>query len=150
MKYQNVIFLCFNEHINILLPSVLFPHAPVAIFFFGYVWESLFKQQHLPIWGNSYDIITFITLHVQCKWSKRIGVGIHMFVVKKKFFNDRPTFSNISHRIYRLALPLRIPERFAYRGNQGFTYNVHLALFVRRMTQLRSHKFIGKYCLLAN
>ena len=62
-------------------------------------------------------------------------------------FSDRLTFSNIrsrtSHRIYRLALPLHAPETLS--SSKDFLYNAHLALIVRRMTQLRAYKFIGMY-----
>ena len=66
--------------------------------------------------------------------------------LKKKFewhFSGRLTFS--IEGSYRLVLPLRVPETLSSSSNQGFSYsyNVHLALFVRRMTQLRSHKLIG-------
>ena len=62
-----------------------------------------------------------------------------MFVDKKKFesyFSDRLTFSNIhgrtSRRIYRLALPLRTPEKLSSSSKlRIFLYKVHLALFVR-------------------
>ena len=73
-----------------------------------------------------------------------------MFVDKKKFesyFRDRLTFSNIhsrtSHRIYRLALPLRAPETLSSLSKSRISiFNAHLTLFVRRMTL---HNSIGKY-----
>ena len=72
-----------------------------------------------------------------------------MFVDQNKielYFSDRLTFSNIrgrtSRRIYRLALQLLSPETLSS--------NVHLALFVRRMTQLQSLNSNGKYHHLVN
>ena len=73
-----------------------------------------------------------------------------MFVNEKKFesyFRDRLTISNIrsrtSHRIYRLALPLRAPETLSLLSKSRISiFNAHLTLFVRRMT---SHNSIGKY-----
>ena len=78
-----------------------------------------------------------------------IGVGVHIYVyicvcvfVDKNFFNsynsDRLTFSNVrcrtSRRIYRLALPLLSPETLSLLSKlRIFLFNVHLALFVRRM-----------------
>ena len=68
----------------------------------------------------------------------------------ESYFSDQFTFSNIcgrtSPRIYRLALPLLSPEMLS----SLFLFNVHLALFVRRMTQLPSLNSIGKYCHLVN
>ena len=80
---------------------------------------------------------------------------MYMFVDEKKFesyFSNRLTFSNIhsttSHRIYRLALPLRAPETLSSLSKSGISiFNVHLTLFVRRMT---SHNSIGKYRHLLN
>ena len=76
-----------------------------------------------------------------------------MFVDGKKiesYFSDGLTFSNfhsrISHRIYRLALQLRAPEMLSSLSKSRI-FNVHLALFVRRMT---SHNSIGKYRSLVN
>ena len=62
-----------------------------------------------------------------------------MFVDKKSYesyFSDRLSFSNIrsrtSHRIYRLALPLRAPEMLSSSSKSRiFLYNADLALFVR-------------------
>ena len=73
-----------------------------------------------------------------------------MFVDEKIFesyFSDRLTFSNIrsrtSRRIYRLALPLRAPERLSSLSKSRiYIFNAHLILFVRRLT---SHNSIGKY-----
>ena len=74
---------------------------------------------------------------------------------KKSYFSDRLTLSNIrgrtSSQIYRLALPLCTPETLSLSSKSSvFLYNAHLAPFVRRMTQLRSHKLIDKYRCLAN
>ena len=57
------------------------------------------------------------------------------------------TFSNIrsrtSRQIYRLALPLRAPETLSLLSKSRISiFNVHLTLFVHRMT---SHNSIGKY-----
>ena len=69
---------------------------------------------------------------------------------KKSYFSDRLTFSYIrsrtSRQIYRLALPLRAPETLSLLSKSRISiFNAHLALFVQRMTQLRSHNSIGKY-----
>ena len=51
----------------------------------------------------------------------------------------------------RLALLLHTPETLSSSSKSRiFLYNAHLALFVRKMTQLRSHKVIGRYRHLAN
>ena len=71
-------------------------------------------------------------------------IYVYMFVDQKKFesyFSDRLTFSNIhgrtSQRIYRLALWLWDPETLSSSSKSRiFWYNVHLTLFVRKMTQL--------------
>ena len=84
---------------------------------------------------------------------KVISVGVHMFVDPKNFesyFSDRLTFSNIfcttSRQIYRLALPMHTPEMLSSLSKSRISiFNAHLALFVRRMTQLQLHNFIGKY-----
>ena len=76
-----------------------------------------------------------------------IGAGVHiyinklyiimfiaMFVDKKKFeshFSDRLAFSNIrsttSRRIYRLALPLRVPETLSLLSKSRISiFNAHL------------------------
>ena len=78
-----------------------------------------------------------------------------MFVDKKKFesyFSDQITFSNIhsrtSRHIYRLALLLCAPEMLSSLSTSKVSiFNVHLTLFVRRMT---SHNSIGKYRHLVN
>ena len=70
----------------------------------------------------------------------------HMFVDEKIFesyFSDQLTFLNIrsraSHRIYRLSLPLRAPETLSLLSKSRiFIFNVHLTLFVRRMTSHNS------------
>ena len=77
-------------------------------------------------------------------------INIIMFVDEKKiesYFSDRLTLSNIcsrtSRQIYRLALLLCAPEMFSSLINSRISiFNVHLTLFVRRMT---SHNYIGKY-----
>ena len=86
-----------------------------------------------------------------------IHIAIYACGQKKieSYFSDRLTVSNIrgrnSRRIYRLALPLGTPEMLSSaRKSRTFLYNAHLAIFVRRMTQLRIHKLIGKYRHLAN
>ena len=56
-----------------------------------------------------------------------------------------------SSQIYRLALLLRTPEMLCSLSKSRISIvNAHLVLFVRRMTQLRSHNFIGKYRHLVN
>ena len=76
-----------------------------------------------------------------------------MFVDKKNdsYFSDRLTFSNIRGRtsrlIYRLALTLHAPEILSLLSKSRISlFNAHLALFVRRMTHIRLHNPIGKYC----
>ena len=79
-----------------------------------------------------------------------VSIYIYMFVDEKIFesyFRDRLTFSNIRSRtsrgIYRLALPLRAPETLSSLSKSRISIvNVHLTLFVRRMT---SHNSIGMY-----
>ena len=57
----------------------------------------------------------------------------------------------VSRQIYRLALPLRAPETLSSLSKSRISsFNAHLALFIQRMTQLRSHTTIGKYRHLAN
>ena len=75
-----------------------------------------------------------------------IGVGVHIVYIYvcgqkifESYFSDRLTFSNIhcrtSHQIYRLARPLLSPETLSSMSKlRIFLFNVHLALFVRRMT----------------
>ena len=82
------------------------------------------------------------------------GVHIYMSVVEKKFesyFRDRLAFSNdsrTSHRIYRLALLLRIPETLSSLSKSRISiFNAHLTLLVRNMT---SHNSMGKYRHLVN
>ena len=76
-------------------------------------------------------------------------VSIYIYIclwTKKKFesyFRNRLTFSNIrsrtSHRIYRLALPLRTPEMLSSLSKSRISiFNAHLTLFVRRMTSHNS------------
>ena len=80
---------------------------------------------------------------------KVIGIGVHIYIYVyiclyvcgqkiESYFIDRLTFSNIrgrtSHRIYRLALPLLSPEMLSSLSKlRIFLFNVHLALFLRRM-----------------
>ena len=78
-----------------------------------------------------------------------ISVGVLMIVDQKivgSYFSDRLTFLNIhgrtSRQIYRLALPLCAPEMLSSL-NKIFLHNVHLALFLRRTTQLRSHSSVS-------
>ena len=98
------------------------------------------------------------TLHMQRERGKVIGVGVHTCICLwtrekiESYFRDRLTFSNIcsrtSHRIYRLALPLRVPETLSSLSKSRISiFNAHLTLFVRRIT---SHNSIGKYCRLVN
>ena len=73
-----------------------------------------------------------------CLWTKKIF---------ESYFRDRVTFSNIRsrtfRRIYRLALLLLAPETLSSLSKSRISvFNVHLTLFVRRMT---SHNSIGKY-----
>ena len=50
--------------------------------------------------------------------------------------------------IYRLALQLRAPETLSSLSKSRiFLFNVHLALFVRRMAKLWSQNHIGKLAL---
>ena len=64
------------------------------------------------------------------------------------YFSDRLAFSNIrgrtSRRTYRLALPLHTPETLSSLSKSRISlFNVHLTLFVRRMTQItvtQSHR----------
>ena len=80
---------------------------------------------------------------------------MYMFVDPKKiksYFSDRLTFSNIRGRnslqIYRLTRPLLSPEMLSSLSKlRIFLFNVHHALFVRRMTVAQ---FLGKYRHLVN
>ena len=52
---------------------------------------------------------------------------------------------------YRLVLPLRAPETLSSLSKSRISlFNVHLALFVQRVIQLRSHNPIGNYRHLVN
>ena len=85
-----------------------------------------------------------------------IYICVYMYMTKKVLngtlavgspFQTRST----SHQIYRLALPLYAPEMlYSLSKSRISLFNVHLALFVRRMTQSRSHNPIGKYRHLVN
>ena len=103
-----------------------------------------------------------ITPHAQRERDKVIGCGVHIYIyvymfvdekIFESYFRDRLTFSNIrsrtsSHRIYRLALPLRAPETLSSLSKSRISiFNAHLTLFVRRMT---SHTSIGKSKLTWN
>ena len=58
---------------------------------------------------------------------------------------DSP-FQTLVVDFYGLALPLCTPETLSSLSKlRIFLYNAHLALFLRRMTKLRSHKPTGKY-----
>ena len=80
----------------------------------------------------------------------RSVVSIYICVVDKKiesYYSDQLTFSNnrsrTSHQINRLGLPLHAPEMLSSLSKSRiFIFDVHLALFIRRMT---SHNSIGKY-----
>ena len=90
-----------------------------------------------------------------------IGADVHIYIYRyvgiyvcgqknlNRNFSDRLTFSNIhsrtSRRIYRLALPLRAPEKLSSSKSRIFLYNAHLALFVRMDDTFTQHKCIGKY-----
>ena len=90
-----------------------------------------------------------------------IGPGVHIYIyiymfedekIFESYFSNRLTFLNIrsrtSHRIYRLALPLRAPETLSSLSKSRiFIFNAHLTLFVRRMTSQNS---IGEYRHLVN
>ena len=79
--------------------------------------------------------------HMQHERGKVIGVGVCVYIClwKKKiesYFSNRLTFSNIraktSCKIYRQALLLLSPEKFSSLSK--FLFNVHCALFLRRVT----------------
>ena len=108
-----------------------------------------------------------ITPHAQRERGKIIGVGVHIHVYvyiiicicgQKKNLNRTLAidYLNICSRtIYRLALPLLSPETLSSLRNslsklRIFLFNADLALFVRRMTQLRPLNSIGKYRHLVN
>ena len=106
------------------------------------------KREWEMVGGN---YACFITPHAQRERGKVIGCGVHICLWTKKILEsnvrDRLSFSNIrsrtSHRIYRLALPLRAPETLSSLGKSRISiFNAHLTLFVRRMT---SHNSISKY-----
>ena len=65
-----------------------------------------------------------------------------------------PLLSNGNHfssNMYKVALPLHTPEMLSLLSKSRiFVCNAHLALFVRRMTQLRSHNPFSKYFYLVN
>ena len=89
-----------------------------------------------------------------------IGAGVHLYVYDpKKNLNDTLAVDSpfqtlavdVSSNIYRLALPLCTPEMLSSLSKSIITIiNVHLAVYVRRMTQLWSHNPIGKYSHLVN
>ena len=104
-----------------------------------------------------------ITPHVQRERGKVIGVGVHyiytcMYICLQtieSYFSDRFTFSNIrsrtSHLIYRLALTQHAPEKLSSLSKSRISVlNAQLALFVRRITQLRSYNSFGKFRHLVN
>ena len=78
---------------------------------------------------------------MQHERGKVIGVGVCVYIclwTKKieSYFSNRLTFSNIrgktSCKIYRQALLLLSPEMFSSLSK--FLFNVHCALFLRRVT----------------
>ena len=90
--------------------------------------------------------MAIVTPHAQHERGKVIAVGVHIHIIciyvgTESYFSDRLTFSNIDDRTsrrIRLALPLLSPEMlFSLSKLRIFLFNVHLALFVLRMTQLR-------------
>ena len=82
-----------------------------------------------------------------------IGAGVFEDEkIFESYLNDRLIFSNIlsrtSRQIYRLALPLHAPEMLSSLWKSRISkFNVHLTLFVRRMT---SHNSNCKYHHLVN
>ena len=103
----------------------------------------------------AHPINCIITPHAQREQGKVIGCGVHIYIyiclwtkkIFESYFRDRLTYSNIrsrtSRRIYRLSLPLCTPEKLSSLSKSRISiFNVHLTLFVRRMT---SHNSIGKY-----
>ena len=71
---------------------------------------------------------------------------MHGVLFKRQLVSIR---SRTSRQIYRLALSLHAPEwLFSLSKSQISIFNTHLVLFVQKITQLRSHYSIGKYCHL--
>ena len=97
------------------------------------------------------------TPHMKCERGEVIVVGVHVCGLKQ-FFNrnlaiDSPqTFAvELLVEFIDLALPLRAPEMLSSLSKSRISlFNVHLALFVRRVTQLQLHYPIGKYHHLVN
>ena len=96
---------------------------------------------------------------MQHEQGKVIGVIVHMFVDQKKLNRtlaiDSPfqTFAvgPLVEFMDYVALSLHTPETLSSLSKTKISlFNAHLALFVRRMTQLWSHNSIGKYCDLVN
>ena len=100
-------------------------------------------------------ISQFKKLHEIIPFPRASHICVYTYACGQKkiesHFSDRLTFSNIrgrtSRQIYRLALPLFFSM---FGKSRIFLFNAHLALFVRRMTQLQSLNYIGKYRHLVN
>ena len=84
-------------------------------------------------------VLNNVTPHAQRERGKVIGFGVHIYIclgmkkIFESYFRDRLTFSNIcsrtSHRIYRLALPLRAPEMLSSLSKSRISiFNAHLTV----------------------
>ena len=98
---------------------------------------------------SKYKPLLFITPHAQRERGKVIGCGVHICLWTKKifesYFRDRLAFSNIrnrtSPRIYRLALPLRAPEKLSSLSKSRISiFNAHLTLIFRRIDVTQFHR----------
>ena len=91
-------------------------------------------------------------------WSRLVSIYMYSYDPKKNLNDtlavDSPFQTlavDVSSNIYRLALPLCTPEMLSSLSKSRITViNVHLTIFVQRMTQLWSHNPVGKYRHLVN
>ena len=89
--------------------------------------------------------------HAQHEWGKVIDVGVHIYKYIYMFVDqmnrtlaiDRNICGRTSRQIYGLALPLLYPEMLSSLSKSRISlFNAHLAVFVRRMTQLRRYRHL--------
>ena len=109
----------------------------------NFICRDFSSCQLLPCTCSASRVKRSVLVYIMyiCLWTKK----------KESYLSDQLTFSNISGRtscqIYRLVLPLCAPETLSLLSKLRISlFNVHLALIVQRMTQLRLHNPIGKCC----
>ena len=109
----------------------------ICSFFFGFCLFSVIM--FFVCWLVSSSL--FVTLHAHARagvmWSGLVSIYILCLW---------PPKSLIGTFFVRLALPLHAPEMLSSLSKSSISlFNTHLALFVRRMTQLWSQNHISKY-----